>query len=121
MKVCPYCGNEIDGDAASCDACGSDSGDTPAKLEFIVPTPEQMEMDFVTLLRCRTLVDADLIVAQLESAGIAAFIPDEFVMQNVGFSMNTRGNVRIQVSPKDYEEAKDFLSAGAAPSGSSTE
>ena len=68
-------------------------------------------MDLVNLMRCRTLGEADLLVAQLETAGIPAFIPDQFLMQNVGFNLNTYGYVRIQVSPKDYEAAKELLSA----------
>jgi hypothetical protein len=39
-----------------------------------------------------------------------AVIPDQFLMQNVGFNLNTYGYVRIQVSPKDYEAAKEVLS-----------
>jgi hypothetical protein len=142
MKTCAYCGKENSDDAISCRECGTNEFKSslpanpppepvsppdstapqaefpPVKLEFMTPTPKQMEMDLVTLLRCRTLVDADLIVAQLESAGIDAFIPDEFLMQAISFNLNTYGYVRIQVAPKDYEEAKEFLSAGASPAGS---
>jgi hypothetical protein len=67
-------------------------------------------MDLVNLLRYRALGEADLLVARLESAGIPAFIPDQFLMQNIGFNLNTFGYVRIQVSPKDYEAAKELLS-----------
>jgi putative signal transducing protein len=86
------------------------------KLEFLTPTPAQMKLDLVTLLRCPTLMDADMVLSQLESAGIPAFIPDEFLMQNIGFNVNTYGYVRVQVSPKDFEEAKELLSgSGKAP------
>jgi hypothetical protein len=123
MKVCAYCGKENSDDAVACRECGTQefkgslaaetsperteaSAPTPeefptVKLEFTQPTPKQMQMDLVTLLKCRTLVEADLIAAQLESAGIPAFIPDEFLMQNV----------RIQVAPKDFADAKELLSA----------
>jgi hypothetical protein len=128
MKSCAYCGKENDDDAVCCRECGTDgfkqpaSADKPAepvtpepefasaKLEFLTPTPREMEMDLVNLLSCRTLGEADLLVAQLETAGIPAFIPDQFLMQNIGFNLNTYGYVRIQVSPKDYEAAKEFLS-----------
>ena len=79
-------------------------------LEFLTPTPQEMEMALVNLARCRTLGEADLLVAQLEAADIPAFIPDQFLMQNIGFNLNTYGFVRIQVSPKDYEAAKEVLS-----------
>jgi hypothetical protein len=77
----------------------------------MTPTPQEMRMDLVNLIRCRTLGEADLLVAQLETAGIPALIPDQFLMQNVGFNLNTYGYVRIQVSPKDYGAAREFLSA----------
>jgi len=127
MKNCAYCGKENDDDAIHCRECGTDefktlaSADRPAepvapdldlaptKLEFMTPTPQEMAMDLVSLTRCRTLGEADLVVAQLEAGGIPAFIPDQFLMQNVGFNLNTYGYVRIQVSPKDYEAAKELL------------
>jgi hypothetical protein len=81
-----------------------------AGLEFLTPTPREMAGDVVNLLTCRTLGEADMLVARLETAGIPAFIPDQFLMQNIGFNLNTFGYVRIQVSPKDYEAAKELLS-----------
>ena len=128
MKNCAYCGKENDDQAVCCRGCATEefktpppSGKpaetsapeaeaTPTKVEFMTVTPREMEMDLVNLMRCRTLGEADMFVAHLESAGIPAFIPDEFLMQNVGFNVNTYGFVRIQVSPKDYESAKEFLS-----------
>jgi hypothetical protein len=127
MKHCAYCGKENDDDAVSCRECGTEEfkeaprADKPAesmtpepeivatKLEFMSLTPQEMQMDVVNLMRCRTLGEADLLVAQLEAAGIHAFIPDQFLMQNIGFNLNTYGYVRIQVSPKDYEAAKEVL------------
>jgi len=64
----------------------------------------------VTLVTCGTLVSADMVVCKLRAAGIAAFIPDEFLMQNVGFNVNTFGYVRVQVAPNDYDTAKAVLS-----------
>ena len=127
MKHCAYCGKENADDTVYCRECGTEEfkeaplakpaeSVTPeaefasTKLEFMTPTPQEMEMDMVNLARCRTLGEADLLVAQLEAAGIPAFIPDQFLMQNIGFNLNTYGYVRIQVSPKDYEAAKEILS-----------
>jgi Putative prokaryotic signal transducing protein/zinc-ribbon domain len=128
MKKCAYCGKENEDDAVYCRECGTEDFQTPAsaekpaklvtpelesapaKLEFLTPTPQEMQMDLVNLIRCPTLGEADRLVAQLESAGIPAFIPDQFLMQNIGFNLNTFGYVRIQVSPKDYETAKELLS-----------
>ena len=127
MKKCAYCGKENTVDAIHCRECGTEfkssaSVDTPVepetpksesvseKLQFVTPTPEEMEKHLVTLLRCRTLVEADLLVARLESAGIRTFLPDQFLMQTINWNLNTYGYVRVQVSPKDYEAAKEFLS-----------
>jgi len=127
MKNCAYCGKANDDDATCCRECGTDEFQgvaaadqpaepaapepavAPARLEFMTPTPLEMAMDLVNLMRCRTLGEADLLVAQLEAGGIPAFIPDQFLMQNIGFNLNTYGYVRIQVSPKDYEVAKELL------------
>ena len=128
MKNCAYCGKQNEDDAVYCRECGTDGFKKPAsadkppepvtpqpeyvptRLEFLTPTPQEMEMDLVNLARCRTLGEADLLVAQLEAAGIPAFLPDQYLMQNIGFNLNTYGYVRIQVSPKDYEAAKEVLS-----------
>ncbi|MEI7937460.1 MAG: DUF2007 domain-containing protein, partial [Verrucomicrobiota bacterium] len=122
------CGKENTDDAVACRECGTEEfketplADKPAEsvtpeaesastaLKFLTPTPQEMEMALVNLARCRTLGEADLLVAQLEAADIPAFIPDQFLMQNIGFNLNTYGFVRIQVSPKDYEAAKEVLS-----------
>ncbi|HWF19684.1 MAG TPA: DUF2007 domain-containing protein [Verrucomicrobiae bacterium] len=61
------------------------------------------------MTRCRTLLEADLIVSRLAAAEIPAFIPDQFLLQAVAFNLNTYGYVRVQVSPKDYEAAKEYL------------
>ena len=78
-------------------------------------------MDLVTLVKCRTLPEADLVVSELSGAGIEAFIPDEFMSQAMAWNLNAFGYVRVQVSPKDYQAAKEILLAspsepeGAAP------
>jgi len=122
MKVCAYCGRENDDATVQCHECGTDEFkattpvDTPpqtpsTQLEFVPLAPQDRGNDFVTLVRCRTLLEADMIVAQLESADISAFIPDQFLMQSISWNVNTYGFVRVQVSPNDYETAKEFLLA----------
>jgi hypothetical protein len=128
MKHCSYCGKENDDEAVQCRECGTDEFKetasavkpaeavsaepeyAPTKLDFVTPTPQEMQRDLVNLMRCLTLGEADMLVAQLEAGGIPAFIPDQFLMQNIGFNLNTYGYVRVQVSPKDYEAAKELLS-----------
>ena len=67
-------------------------------------------MDLVTLVACRTLGEADMVVSRLRAAKIEAFLPDESLMQTVGWNFNTFGYVRVQIAPKDYDAAKDLLS-----------
>jgi hypothetical protein len=128
MKNCEYCGRENADETVHCHECGTlfktpvaipEPPPVPTALprsaepalKFRELTPEDMKMDFVTLLTCRTLIEADLIVGQLDGAGIEAFVPDEFLSQTISWNLNTYGYVRIQVSPKDYESAKRFLLA----------
>lgn len=58
---------------------------------------------------CRTLAEADLIVSRLRAAGIEAFLPDECLMQTVAWNFNTYGYVRVQISPKDYDAARELF------------
>jgi hypothetical protein len=123
MKNCTYCGRENNDDAVQCRECGNVEfkssppaspppiEPTSAKLEFEPLTPEDLQKDLITLMKCRTLLEADLISSRLDSAGIESFIPDQFLMQAIAWNLNTFGFVRLQVSPNDYEAAKEFLSA----------
>ena len=125
MKRCERCGCENDDEASRCSECGTEfaagaaSGGTADVPEGIEPiemafefkplTAGDMNLNLVTLLNCRTLMEADMIVSQLESAGIEAFIPDQSLMSTIGFNLNTYGYVRVQVSPQEYQAAKEFL------------
>jgi hypothetical protein len=129
MKECAYCGRENSDDAVYCRECGTnefkgekvkitETNPSPENLqsskeEFVPLSPADMQKDLVTLIRCRTLMEAEMIVSRLDAAGIYAFIPDQSLMQMIGWNLNTYGYVRIQVSPKDYADAKEFLSAAA--------
>ena len=50
-----------------------------------------------------------MVVSELEAAGITALIPDEFIAEAMAFNPNAVGYVRVQVSPRDYEAAKDVI------------
>ena len=102
MKKCAYCGRENDDDAVNCSECGT---------EFVqpTPTPPTPEPDPVTVATCQTLFEAEMIVSELEAAGITALIPDEFAAEAMAFNLNAIGHVRVQVSPKDYDAAKDVI------------
>jgi len=125
MKTCPYCGAEYPDDTSCCvidetplspppaappaDADPVTTATPPAEFEIPPLTDEQRQMDLVTLVRCGTLISADLIASRLRAAGIDAFIPDQSVVQTMGYNLNAVGYVRVQVSPADYDQARDIL------------
>jgi len=116
MKKCGYCGRENDEDAAYCFECGTEfasisapplsTGPEPTRPRYHIPplSPQEGKLDLVTIVNCQTLFEADVVVSELEAAGIHAVIPDEFV-----FNLNVVGYVRVQVAPQDYEAAKDVI------------
>jgi hypothetical protein len=124
MKNCDYCGRENDDGAAHCRECGTEFAraelpplepvEKPAGQEYELapPSTDERNLDLVNLVRCRTLLEADLVVSRLEAAGIPAFIPDQNLVQMVAWNVNTYGYVRVQVSPKDYDAARELISAG---------
>ena len=63
----------------------------------------------MTLVSCGTLMAADLVAMRLRAAGIETFLPDERLMQVIGWNLNAYGYVRVQVSPNDYAAARDLL------------
>ena len=113
MKECAYCGRENDDQAVHCSECGTDEfkTDAPAGADDRLSPQDEL----VTLIRCERLSDADLVVSRLETAGIEAFIPDEFLAQTIGFNLNTYGYVRVLVHRKDYESAKALVAKPAEP------
>jgi hypothetical protein len=128
-KVCDYCGRENLSEAVYCRECGTAlkspvnkklkapeippriTASDPVRWKFKELTAAEKKLDLVTLLTCRTLVEADVIVGQLASGGVDAFIPDEFLAQAMSWNLNAFGYVRVQVSPGDYERAKTLLLA----------
>ena len=123
MKKCSYCGAEYPDDAVMCaiDQTPLDRPSAPpppepkrakpAEYDFVPLSEVNEHLDLVTLVQCGTLVAADQVVARLRAAGIETFLPDEFLMQSVGWNFNTFGYVRVQVAPKDYDAARNLLAA----------
>ena len=126
MKKCPYCGAEYPNDAVMCAVdhtpfARPGGPPPPPEPSRSAPETKRPEFDFaplseadrrkdlVTLVSCRTLGEADLVVSRLRAAGIEAFLPDESLMQVIAWNVNTYGFVRVQIAPKDYDAARDLL------------
>lgn len=120
MKKCSYCGAEYSEDAVVC-AIDHTPLDHPSETppppgperpeyEFAPLSAADRQKDLVTVVTCGTLVAADIVVGRLRAAGIEAFLPDQCLMQAIGWNLNTYGYVRVQISPRDYDAARSLLS-----------
>ena len=120
MKKCSYCGAEYPDDAVECaiDRTPLKPPGNPPPAPALPERPEHFfpalsgedrQKDLVTIMTCGTLQAADAVVSRLRAAGIEAFLPDESLMQVIGWNLNTYGYVRVQIAPRDYDEAKDLL------------
>src|SRR5688500_5976645 len=81
------------------------------KYKIRALTGEAEGQDWVTLVSCGTMVEADFLRSRLESEGVAVFIPDENLMTTAAWGLNAYGYIRVQVARKDYEMARAFLCA----------
>jgi hypothetical protein len=125
MKTCPYCGAEYPDGTPCCTIDETPLSPPPAapprvappdlqparRAEFEIPplTEAQRRLDLVTLVRCGSLLSADLIASRLQAEGIETFIPDQSVVQTMGYNLNAVGYVRVQVSPADYDRAREII------------
>ena len=55
--------------------------------------------------------EAHLFRTRLEAAGIAAFVQDEYFVQNNWLWSNAIGGVRVQVADEDCDAVREFLAA----------
>jgi hypothetical protein len=120
MKKCSYCGAEYPDDAVMC-AIDHTPFESPVEPPPAPPEPakpayefkplseEDRQKDLVTLVSCRTLGEADMVVSRLRAEGIDAFLPDESLMQMAGWNFNTYGYMRVQIAPEDYDAARDLI------------
>jgi len=108
MKLCSYCGRENAEESRFCAECGKEF-DAQAKVARRDAGGKRGDdPDWVTVVKCRTLMEADLLVARLRAAGIESFLPDEASLA-AALPCNTYGYVRVQVPPAQFEAARALL------------
>jgi hypothetical protein len=123
VKICSYCGRANEENAWHCFECGTDDFKTNAprssttrnesdspKLEVFEPralSTEEQQQAFVTLQKCRSVDEANMLAAQLKLQGVDAFLPDENVMSNL--AATATGFVRLNVPTQQYKQAVDIL------------
>lgn len=79
------------------------------KYRIAALNPTATNQPWVTLVSCGAVMEADFVRSRLESEGIRVFIPDENLMTAAAWGLNAYGYIRVQVSPTDYEKARELL------------
>ena len=106
MKTCSYCGHENEDTATHCVECRSEF--TP--LEKVDPQLTDPAESAVVLKSFGDLVEASLLKARLEQAGIEAWIPEELNPSPFG-NFPPMAHVTVRVAQKDLEAAKEILAS----------
>jgi len=65
----------------------------------------------ITVATFSTPEEAHLLRAQLESAGIPAYLHSEYAVQNQWLHSNLIGGVRVQISELDLDIAREFMAS----------
>jgi hypothetical protein len=108
MKTCPYCGRENDEAAVACLECGTEFGSGLSES-----TPQALldpALSLAVVATFRNTVDAGILKARLEAAGIEACIPEEYSPQ-IFWSVipSPLESVTVRVAKKDYEAASEIF------------
>jgi hypothetical protein len=108
MKSCSYCGRENADAAPVCCECRTEFPG-PAEDDSALKDPAY---SLRVLAEFSTVIEADLLRAQLEAAGIEACIPEELNPQMFwDLVPSVLDAITVRVAAKDYEAAKEFLAA----------
>ena len=108
MKTCSYCGHANEDAAARCAECNTDFPQ-PEKIDAQLTDPAG---SLVILATFGDTVQASLLKARLEQAGIEACIPEELDPSPFG-NFAPIAHVTVRVAGKDYDAAREVLSSGA--------
>ena len=105
-EVCPFC-----------KAALTPTEESPSAINRLLHgpgVPEESPSDkenLVILVTCESPAEATAIHNRLAAAGIKATLPDEDVMQSMGWDVNTGSCISILVAAGDYEAAQQVLVA----------
>jgi hypothetical protein len=105
---CPFCKAPIPSEASLPATAPDPPGPAPAMARKAGNVGK-----WITLTKCPTLAEADALVAQLEAAGIAAHLPDEFGAQSAPFHAFSQGFVRVEVLSFQVDTARQLLARPA--------
>ena len=108
MKACSYCGHQNEDAATQCKACGTEF---PVR-EVVDPHLTDPAESLVIVATFGDSVEASLLKARLEQAGIEACIPEELDPSPFG-NFPPMAHVTVRVAEKDLEAAKQVLSSPA--------
>ena len=114
MKRCTYCGRENADAVTTCSGCGEPlvQPEAPAITEEIDPS-----LAPVVVASFHNAEQAELLRAQLESAGIEAVVPEEYTT-GVFSAVIPFQSVTVQVHARDAEAARAIVAAftpGSSP------
>ena len=105
MPFCPGCRSEYRPELSHCADCGLDL--VPALPES---RPAEPDLELVEVHQTWGEIDAQLIRAQLESAGIDSILRGEAIRFIHGFNLNNLAKVKILVRADEADEARSILS-----------
>ena len=95
-------------------ANSSDDEVKPSQHKIPVQPPPGAEHDFVTIITCSTIIEADRAVRMLEQAGVPTQIPDKFGIAASSFAdlRNCYPHIPIRIARKYYGAAREVLIRG---------
>jgi hypothetical protein len=119
MKACAHCGERSDDNLIMCPKCGlvkvQNISQPSSHALPIYDIPAQplpsAKVGFVRIVACTTIVEADRVVKELKSAGISADVENklEAVTNLFADLRNAYPHIRIRISSKDYDTARQLL------------
>ncbi len=102
MKACPHCGNQNPDEAVTCSQCGGSLA--PSATANPEPRPPDPLSRLVTVAQFSSQAEANLLLDELEAAGIEACIPEE--TSPVFSGIISLQPLTVRVAAEDASEAR---------------